>query len=130
MIALTSQMLLTPVASVDRPLVLVDDGRVVEITSLDAREIPKGIQLFQFPNAALAPAFIDLHVHGGARFDCMDEDLRALTAIGALLAKHGVGSYFPTTITASLDKTLAALDRIANAIESGANSQNSNCARP
>ena len=70
-----------------------------------------------FANAVLAPAFIDLHIHGGARFDCMDNDAQALPAIEHLLASHGVGSYFPTTVTAPLDKTLAAVERLADAIE-------------
>jgi N-acetylglucosamine-6-phosphate deacetylase len=35
-----------------------------------------------------------------------------------LLAQHGVGGYLPTTITAPVEQTLAALERLAHAIES------------
>jgi N-acetylglucosamine-6-phosphate deacetylase len=119
MLVLTAQQLYAPVEKVDRPMVIVDNGRILEITSANHREVPREARHVQFPNAVLAPAFIDLHIHGGARFDCMDNNPEALPAIEHLLASHGVGSYFPTTVTASLDKSLAAVERLADAIESG-----------
>lgn len=118
MLVLTAQSLYTPVEKVYRPVVIVDDGRVLEITSADHRELPRNARHLDFPAAVLAPAFVDLHIHGGARFDCMDSDAQALPSIERLLASHGVGSYFPTTVTAPLDKTLAAVERLADAIES------------
>ena len=125
MLVLTAQSLYTPIEKVDRPVVIVDDGRILEIASADHREVPRQARHVQFANAVLAPAFIDLHIHGGARFDCMDNDAQALPAIEHLLASHGVGSYFPTTVTAPLDKTLAAVERLADAIEKdGARSNN------
>jgi N-acetylglucosamine-6-phosphate deacetylase len=130
MLALTANRLYTPVEVVDRPLVLVDEGRIVEITSLDHRELPRGTRHVAFPNSVLAPAFIDLHIHGGARFDCMDDDSGALTAIETLLSQHGVGSYFPTTVTAPLEKTLRALERLADAIETCTDRRTSDRARP
>ena len=65
----------------------------------------------------MAPGYIDLHVHGGAGYDVMDDAAEALSAIERLLARHGVTSYFPTTVTAPMDATLRALERLANAIE-------------
>jgi len=47
----------------------------------------------------------------------MGDSLQALPAIETLLARHGVTAYFPTTVTASFDTTLHALDRLALAIE-------------
>src|SRR5450759_5276077 len=47
----------------------------------------------------------------------MDVTAEALPAIGQLLARHGVTSYFPTTVTAPMDTTLRALERLAFAIE-------------
>jgi N-acetylglucosamine-6-phosphate deacetylase len=41
------------------------------------------------------------------------------------LARHGVSSYFPTTITAPLDATLSALSRLADAIEASGESSTS-----
>ena len=47
----------------------------------------------------------------------MDDAAEALPAIEQLLARHGVTSYFPTTVTAPMDTTLRALERLADAIE-------------
>jgi N-acetylglucosamine-6-phosphate deacetylase len=47
----------------------------------------------------------------------MDDTAEALPAIEQLLTRHGVTSYFPTTVTAAMDGTLRALERLADAIE-------------
>jgi len=47
----------------------------------------------------------------------MQSDTAGLSAIAGLLAKHGVTSYFPTTVTAPDDATLRALAALADAIE-------------
>ena len=82
-----------------------------------------------FGDSVLAPGFIDIHIHGGAGHDVMESDPGALPGVEALLLKHGVTSYFPTTVTAPLDATLGALDRLAVAIEARVNG-NGRRARP
>ena len=69
-------------------------------------------------DAILAPGFIDIHIHGGAGHDIMEANAEALPALERLLVCHGVSSYFPTTVTAPLEATLAALERLATAVES------------
>jgi N-acetylglucosamine-6-phosphate deacetylase len=66
----------------------------------------------------IAPGYVDLHIHGSDGFDVMDDSTDALPAVERLLARHGVTSYYPTTVTAPMDTTLRALTRLANAIES------------
>jgi N-acetylglucosamine-6-phosphate deacetylase len=118
MIALTASALFTPAERVEHPLVLVDEGRIVEVTSRVSREVPGVARHLDFGDAALSPAFIDMHIHGSAGFDVMDAAPEALPAVEELLARHGVASYYPTTVTAPIDVILAALERLASAIES------------
>jgi N-acetylglucosamine-6-phosphate deacetylase len=117
MIALTARRLYTPLQQIADPLVLVEQGRILEVTSRAAREIPKGARVLDFGDAVIVPGFVDIHVHGSAGHDVMEQDAGALPAIEQLLAKHAVTSYIPTTVTAPVDTTLAALERLANAIE-------------
>jgi N-acetylglucosamine-6-phosphate deacetylase len=117
MIALTATRLYTPLECVERPVVLVEGEVIVEIASEKARPVPRGAQLVDFGDAILAPGFVDIHIHGGAGHDVMNADLAGLTALERFLATHGVTSYFPTTVTAPMDQTLSALDRLATAIE-------------
>jgi N-acetylglucosamine-6-phosphate deacetylase len=117
MIAFTAKTIFTPLERIEEPLLLVEDGFIAEVTSRTRRELPEQCQEFNFADAILAPAFIDIHIHGGAGHDVMENDPATLIAVEHLLAAHGVGSYFPTTVTAPVDVTLSALERLSDAIE-------------
>ena len=117
MIAITASTLFTPLERIEQPLLLMDDGFIVEVTSRTSREVPKNSHLVDFADGILAPGFIDMHIHGGAGHDVMEASGGALPPVERLLASHGVSSYFPTTVTAPLDATLSALGRLADAIE-------------
>jgi N-acetylglucosamine-6-phosphate deacetylase len=49
----------------------------------------------------------------------MDGDPSALAAVEGLIAKHGVTSYCPTTVTAPVDKTLCSLEKLGRAVKNG-----------
>jgi len=117
MIALTATRLYTPLECVEAPLLLIEDYTIVEVSSRAARSLPEGVRHIDFDNAILAPGFVDIHIHGGAGYDVMSADAAGLAAFEQLLASHGVTSYFPTTVTAPLDQTLSALERLAAEIE-------------
>jgi N-acetylglucosamine-6-phosphate deacetylase len=117
MLGFTARKLLTPTASVEHPLVLVEQGRVVDISARSSRQVPAGVSVSDFGDSVIAPGYVDLHIHGSAGYDVMDDSAEALPAIEQLLARHGVTSYFPTTVTAPMDTTLRALERLADGIE-------------
>ncbi len=117
MLAFTAGRLLTPTDAVEHPLVLVEQGRVLEISARSGRQAPAGISVSDLGDGVIAPGYVDLHIHGSAGYDVMDDTAEALPAIEQLLARHGVTSYFPTTVSAPMDTTLRALERLADAIE-------------
>src|ERR1700686_2071615 len=117
MLAFTAGRLLTPTDSVEHPLVLVAHGRVVDISARSSRQVPAGVSTSDFGHSVIAPGYVDLHIHGSGGYDVMDDTAEALPAIEQLLARHGVTSYFPTTVTAPMDRTLRALERLGDAIE-------------
>ncbi len=116
--AITADVLYSPWERLAEPIVLIEDGRIVELTSRAASGIPGGVQLEAFPGAVLAPGFIDIHTHGAAGHDVMEATPEALAAMEHLMAAHGVTAYCPTTVTASVETTLVALERLADRIES------------
>jgi N-acetylglucosamine-6-phosphate deacetylase len=130
MLAFTAGRLLTPTVSVEHPLVLVEHGRVVDISARSSRQVPAGVSTCDFGDSVMAPGYVDLHIHGSAGYDVMDDTVEALPAIEQLLARHGVTSYFPTTVTAPMDTTLHALERLANAIEKRERSNGDGKIRP
>lgn len=117
MIAIAASRLYTPLDCVEKPLLLVDGDTIAEVRSQATQEIPVGARVVDFGDAILVPGFVDIHIHGGAGHDVMNDDTAGLADLEALLASHGVTSYFPTTVTAPVDQTCSALGRLARAIE-------------
>jgi N-acetylglucosamine-6-phosphate deacetylase len=114
--ALTAQVAYTPLTAIPQPVLLMEEGRIAAIHGRSQRGIPSGCEVLDLGDSILAPGFVDLHIHGGAGHDVMDANSDSLPGIERLLARHGVTTYFPTTMTASEDEMLAALDRLAQAI--------------
>jgi len=102
------------------PVLEIDEGRVVGFWPLAEREIPSwatGAALLDFPDATLAPAFLDVHIHGAAGHDVMEATPEALAKVSRFLAGRGTGSFLATTVTAPLDATLRSLAGLARRIE-------------
>ena len=79
--------------------------------------IPSGVM--ERDAELLCPALIDIHVHGGAGVDVMDEAPDTLDRLAMHKAREGVGSFLPTTVTAPLESIHGALGRIAQRCYSG-----------
>jgi N-acetylglucosamine-6-phosphate deacetylase len=106
---LTARSLIGDFGVVERPRITIDaDGLIasIEPNAADASE-----------TATLTAAFFDVHVHGAAGHDAMEGTPEALQSIGNFLATKGVAYFLATTVTASVDRTLHALEGIADAIE-------------
>jgi N-acetylglucosamine-6-phosphate deacetylase len=109
---ITARQLLRGNEIVEYPLITVDDGRITSIVRRDRDDAADS-----YPGAMLVPAYVNIHVHGAVGHDVMEGTPEALHAVGAALAGHGVGAYYPTTVTSSTEETLRALDMIAGVIE-------------
>jgi len=120
MIALTAARLYTPLECIDRPLILLENEHIVEVSSQSALGIPPGAQIVDFGDAILGPGLVDIHIHGSAGHDVMSADAAGLATLERFLVTHGVTSYCPTTVTAPIERTLSALDRLATHIENAA----------
>jgi N-acetylglucosamine-6-phosphate deacetylase len=105
---LTARRLITADGTIDNPRITLDaDGLIASIEPGSPTA----------DDTTLTAAFFDIHIHGAAGHDAMEGTPEALTAIGKFLATKGVAHFLPTTVTAPIDRTLHALDGIANAIE-------------
>ncbi|MGC9199312.1 MAG: N-acetylglucosamine-6-phosphate deacetylase [Acidobacteriaceae bacterium] len=104
---ITARRLITHTGEVAFPLVSVEDGKIVSI-----EQGPENGS-----TETLTSAFFEIHVHGAHSFDFMAADQEGIAEAGRFLATRGVAHYFPTTVTAPVDLTLQALERLADAIE-------------
>lgn len=117
MTVFTSKTLYTPLRTIDHALVAVEDGTVVSVASRNNSKGAPNKPLTDFGDCIIVPGFFDIHIHGGVNCDVMRGSADEMTKFEMFLAKHGVTSYFPTTVTASQDATLSALERLAERIE-------------
>jgi N-acetylglucosamine-6-phosphate deacetylase len=104
---------------IDDPFVVIEDGNIVSIGSRAEAAIPTDARHLEFAGATLAPAYVDVHIHGGHGHDIMEATPEGLSAVGTFLASRGVGAYLPTTVTAPVDATLRSLEGLAKLIKSG-----------
>jgi len=112
----TAEKLWDGISLLDRPIVVVEDGRIASIATQASSEIPAQAKTLNFPGATLSPSFFDVHIHGSAGHDVMEGTPESLAAIGGFLASRGTGSYLATTVTASLDATFSALSGLAKIV--------------
>jgi N-acetylglucosamine-6-phosphate deacetylase len=113
----TARRLYTPEDELQDPFLVIEDGHITEISSRASRTPPTTGTVLDFGDAALAPGFLDIHIHGGTGLDVMRASTEELPRLGGFLAAHGVTGYFATTVAAPLDATCTALDRLADSIE-------------
>jgi N-acetylglucosamine-6-phosphate deacetylase len=100
----------------DDPIIVVEDGRILDIATRTASELPPAANIHNFPGGILAPAFFDVHIHGAAGHDVMEGSSEALSCVGKFLAARGTGAFLATTVSAPVDVTLKALSALAKFI--------------
>jgi len=71
----------------------IDDGRIAAIEAEPAAP----------PDLFIAPGFIDVHVHGWGGHDAMGGPA-ALSGMARALARRGVTTFLPTSVTATFEK--------------------------
>ena len=71
-----------------------------------------GAEIIDAENNFVSPGFINIHIHGAAGVDTMDDDIGALKKFAEFLPRGGVTSFLPTTMTMPLEKISRALERI------------------
>lgn len=121
MTVFSSKTLYTPLQQIDNALVSVEDGAFVSVRSRDQSEAVSNKAATDFGDGIIVPGFFDIHIHGGVNCDVMRGTPDEMKKFETFLAQHGVTSYFPTTVTASQEATISALERLANHIEAAEN---------
>lgn len=71
----------------------------------------------------IIPGFIDLHCHGGNSFDTM-AGFSSIIEMSKYHLKHGTTTLLPTTLTATLDDTIKALEGLNDFIDQNNNLTN------
>lgn len=75
----------------------IENGKIAEIGIIDGEGKDMNGKI-------VMPGFIDIHIHGGDGGDSSDGTPEALDKISTYLAKRGVTSFCPTTMTLPIDR--------------------------
>lgn len=88
--------------------VLVFDKKIIDITD----EVPSECEVIDVKGKLVSPGLIDIHIHGNMGKDTMEGTDEAIDIISKSVARHGVTSYLPTTMTMDEESILKALESI------------------
>ena len=91
----------------------IEDGVIKQIGSLNG--VGKDMS-----GLTLIPGFVDVHIHGCGGGDASDASSDSLEKITMELARHGVTSFCPTTMTLGTNQLVKAVKEIKNFKSSGA----------
>ncbi len=75
--------------------VLVFNEKIIDIVN----EAPKDCEIIDANGNYVCPGLIDIHIHGNMGKDTMDSTDDAICTIAKSIARHGVSSFLPTTMT-------------------------------
>ncbi|WMJ81778.1 N-acetylglucosamine-6-phosphate deacetylase [Clostridium sp. MB40-C1] len=96
--------------------VLFFDEKIVDILNVDDAHLEKANKVIDAKGRYISPGFIDVHIHGAGGKDTMDGELEAIKVISNTIAKTGVTSFLPTTMTMDRKEIYTALDIIKQAM--------------
>jgi N-acetylglucosamine-6-phosphate deacetylase len=91
--------------------ILVEEDRITDLLAGDVQAAPSD-QIIDASGMIVIPGLIDIHIHGAINFDTMDATAEALQTMALFNVRCGVTSFLPTTIAASPEDTLKAIEAV------------------
>jgi N-acetylglucosamine-6-phosphate deacetylase len=107
---------LTPTIEINDAGILIREGVIEAIGPRSGMTLPAGAREIRATANTAVPGFIDIHIHGAGGGDFMEGTADALRTITRKVSEHGTTSLVATTVTASTDQTLRAVEGIASYI--------------
>ncbi|MBQ9952325.1 MAG: N-acetylglucosamine-6-phosphate deacetylase [Clostridia bacterium] len=97
--------------------VLVYDAKVQGIVD----EVPAGAEVIDAQGNYVIPGLVDMHIHGYLGEDASDGKYEGLKIMAEGVAKNGVTSFLPTTMTVSYDELRTAFGLIRQGMQESKN---------
>ncbi|WP_424244997.1 N-acetylglucosamine-6-phosphate deacetylase [Elusimicrobium posterum] len=97
--------IITPAGIISGSLIL-EGGKIVKIVKGERSLSLSSAKIIECKNAYVAPAFIDLHIHGSGGYGTEDMSADALLHMSMILGLRGVGSFCPTLYPAKPEKMI------------------------
>lgn len=109
---------LTPTTRINNAAIVIKDHKILAVGGYSAFVHPENFDIIEMTDCYAIPGFVDTHISGAARFNCMHEDIETgMEPLSAILAEHGVTSFLPTTSTHSQDHLKNIISKIKPNLE-------------
>ncbi|APH15913.1 N-acetylglucosamine-6-phosphate deacetylase [Clostridium sporogenes] len=96
--------------------VLLFEKKIIGISDRENVCLSKNDHIIDAKGLYISPGFIDVHIHGSGGKDAMDGEIESIKVISNTIAKRGVTSFLPTTMTMAKEHIYKALDVIEEAM--------------
>lgn len=96
--------------------VLLFQEKIVNILDKENVNLNEDVEIIDAKGLYISPGFIDVHIHGSGGKDVMDGELESIKVISNTIAKRGVTSFLPATMTMAKEHIYKALDVIRQAM--------------
>ena len=95
--------------------VLLFDEKIIGV--VPANELPADAEIIDAKGNYVIPGLVDMHIHGYLGEDASDGSFDGIRIMAEGVAKNGVTSFLPTTMTVSYDELRTAFAQIRRAME-------------
>ncbi|MEZ4671546.1 MAG: N-acetylglucosamine-6-phosphate deacetylase [Anaerolineae bacterium] len=106
-------IIITPHETLPGQTLTIRDTKIDSISPTNTT-ITEQTQDVDASNCYIIPGFIDVHVHGAAGHDTMHATPDAIYGMAEYFARHGVTSFYPTTMTMPAAAVQSALDNLSD----------------
>ena len=107
---------ITPTSEIKDAGILIREDVIEAVGPRSGMSLPSGAQEIRGADKTAVPGFIDVHIHGAGGHDVMEGTPEAFRSITSKVAEHGTTSLVATTVTASADDTVRAVEGITGYI--------------
>ena len=90
-----------------------ESGKIIGLVD----ELPEGANIIDAKGNYVAPGFVDIHIHGYLGEDTCDARPEGIRRMAEGVAKNGVTSFLPTTMTVAKEQIIAALNAVRSVKE-------------
>ncbi len=116
-VAIDAGTLYTPFETFSPARIIIDGKSIAEFGQTDVVRMPVSAERVDASAFAVAPGFIEPHIHGCGGVDVMTATHETLNAMSRIVARHGTTSFLPTTVSSPPDTMRDAVDRISSTLE-------------
>ncbi len=109
---------LTPTTRINNAAIVVRDRRIHAVGGYSAFVHLENYDVIDMPKCYALPGFIDTHISGANRFDCMHANTNPdIALMSESLAAHGVTAFLPTTHSSAHEHLLAVVEALRDETE-------------